>query len=84
LVAENSKKSMRTLWHPPPLTVRKVFSSFKRISEIVGTDSGKHKGAVVKTLLAAGAVKKCWATCEGAGVEGCNLSRRGGEGDYQV
>ena len=47
-------------------------------------DSGKHKGAVVKTLLAAGAVKKCWATCEGAGVEGCNLSRRGGEGDYQV
>ena len=54
-VAEGSKKSIRTLYKPPPLTVRHVFKKFKEISTIAGAKSGVKKGNIVKSLLAAGA-----------------------------
>lgn len=56
MVVERSKKKIRTLYKPPPLTVRQVFEKFKAISRIGGSASGKKKGAIVKALLAAGMV----------------------------
>eukprot|EP00750_Incisomonas_marina_P001214 INCI10990.2.p1 GENE.INCI10990.2~~INCI10990.2.p1 ORF type:complete len:751 (-),score=167.97 INCI10990.2:251-2470(-) len=53
-VAEGSKKNIRTLYKPPPLTVRQVFQKFKDISTIAGAKSGMKKGNIVKSLLAAG------------------------------
>lgn len=53
-VAEGSKKNIRTLYKPPPLTVRQVFQKFKEISTIAGAKSGMKKGNIVKSLLAAG------------------------------
>ena len=59
-VAEASKKSIRTLYQPPPLTVRHVFKKFKEISRITGAKSGAKKGGIVKSLLAAGSESLTW------------------------
>ena len=52
-VAQASKGAQRALMTPPPLTIRKVYDTFKDIASLSGSKSMQKKKGIIKGLLVA-------------------------------
>ncbi|GAB4820174.1 hypothetical protein N2152v2_007220 [Parachlorella kessleri] len=54
VVATSARATQRTMFPPPPLTVRNVFKTFREIAETTGSHSqDKKKGLIVKLVVGA-------------------------------
>eukprot|EP00793_Prasinoderma_coloniale_P005802 PRCOL_00004276-RA len=53
IVAEFSRSKQKCLFKPKPLTVRKVFGTFKQIATLEGNKSGQRRRDLIKQILVA-------------------------------